>query len=257
MAWDCVGECMACRDSGGDGTLEWARARPWAYDGAAQAGEGGLDLVSRRCCAAARVALRCCGCGAAGPAQVQLAAELTELLADASERRCTARDAAHGEAWTSRAPWTTRLRRTRAAAEAAADGTRGRGRRRPDRPCAQAAAADLGGAVIHVYGKDEKARSPPVTRCGTAANRAAAVLVREPGSAARPGAAAWTPPPPRPASPKVLWRGPSSRPTPPASSPGRDACNRPRKPSSAPYRSRSWSVPDDPGTPSPATPPPA
>ena len=243
----------------------------WAYDGAAQ---GGKKIAFGNTWVVAAVVVRLPFCpspvalpvlfrlwrGKGTASQVQLAAELLELLAGAfggREVHGTGDAAFHGGPLVIKGTtWTTRLpsNAVLSGPKPPPTGNRGRPREKGDRigTCAQAAAAlAWEDTVIHVYGKDEKVQIASCDALWYGCFKSAAgqlVLVRDPGSrkpydlglfsldttAARPWPPSGTP-----------GGGPSSRPTPPASSSSASAtpATAPAKPSSAPSRSGSSSRP--------------
>jgi hypothetical protein len=193
-----------------DGTFfrRWGRrvfAARWAYDGAAQGGKK-IAFGNTWVVAAIVVQLPFCPSPVALPvlfrlwrgkgtaSQVQLAAELLELLAGAfGEREVhgTGDAAFHGEpldiegtTWTTRLPSNAVL----SGPKPEPTGKRGRPRAKGDRigTCAQAAAAlAWEDTVIHVYGKDERVQiaSCPALWYGCFKSAAGQlVLVRDPDS---------------------------------------------------------------------------
>jgi hypothetical protein len=193
-----------------DGTFfrRWGRhvfqAR-WAYDGAAQGGKK-VAFGNTWVVAALVVRLPCCPSPTALPvlfrlwrgkgtaSQVQLAAELTELLAGAFPERAvhgTGDAAFHGgpldiagTTWTTRLPSNAVL----SGPKPPPTGKRGRPRAKGDRigtPAQAATALTWEDAVIHVYGKDERAQIASCDALWYGCFRSAPgqlVLVREPGS---------------------------------------------------------------------------
>jgi len=193
-----------------DGTFfrRWGRkvaeAR-WAYDGAAQGGKK-IAFGNTWVIAAIVVKLPCCPSPVALPvlfrlwrgkgtaSQVQLAAELAELLAGAfpgRELHGTGDAAFHGESLVIEGTtWTTRLPSSAVICgpKPPPTGRRGRPREKGDRigTCADAAkTADWQDAVVRIYGREEKVQAAACPGLWYGSFKGAPgqlVLMREPGS---------------------------------------------------------------------------
>ena len=245
-----------------DGTFfrRWGRhvheAR-WAYDGAAQGGNK-IAFGNTWVVAAVVVGLPFCPSPVALPvlfrlwrgkgtaSQVQLAAELLELLAGAfggREVHGTGDAAFHGGPLVIKGTtWTTRLpsNAVLSGPKPPPTGNRGRPREKGDRigTCAQAAAAlAWQDTVIHVYGKDEKVQIASCDALWYGCFKSAAgqlVLVRDPASRKPYDLGLFsldTTASPAAAAERYSWRWPIE----PSNAAGKqllgvgDACNRTRK----------------------------